>query len=120
MNFKKVMSLHRFYAIKRFLHFTDDDKPTRFGKVEAFLDRMRGRFGKYWKLGPYAAYDEMLFAFKGSNPFHRCLPRKPKSNGFMLISICDGSRSTYYCVNFYLSSDEKTTQKKVAEFLFFL
>lgn len=111
---RQYMSKARFYWIKRYLHFNDNTQMPPRGspgydplyRLRPLVDYLNAMFCKYWKLSEYLSLDEMMIAFKGHNPFHCRIPRKPHPNGTKMHAICDAIH--YFCVQFLV--DDKTTR----------
>ena len=98
------MSRRRFYWIKRWLHFVDNKKKPKppppdwdpLFSIRPVLTILRTTFARYWKMSEIMALDEQMVMFKGRNPFHRFIPRKPHPNGTKVHTLCDSAM--YYCV----------------------
>ena len=119
------MSRKRWYWIKQYLHFNDENKPRPpegqpgydpLYKVRPILDTLNASFRKHWKLCRWVSIDEMMIAFKGRNPFHRCVKRKPTPNGSKLHAICDAKQ--YYCVSIVVDAQKKIKTETVVHELF--
>lgn len=112
------MTRGRFYWIKKYLHFNDTevmpspDSPDwdPLYRIRPLVDTVNAMFSKYWKLSAYVSLDEMMIAFKGHNPFHCYIPRKPNPNGTKMHAICDAIH--FFCVQ--LLVDDKTTRTIVS------
>ena len=120
---KKLMSRNRFYWIKENLHFNDKSQRPPKGHpehsiflIKPLVDTVNATFRKYWKLSSYVSLDEMMISFKGNNPFHRYIPRKPHPNGTKLHAICDAVH--YFCVAFVVDTDTKMSIPEIAARLF--
>jgi len=89
---RPYMSRERFYWIKRNLCFSDvgarpkdgEDGEDKSYLMRCMLDTLNLTFRKYWKMGEYASMDEMMVHFKGRNPMHNHVPRKPTQ----MVSRC--------------------------------
>ena len=118
------MSRRRFYWIKNNLHFNDKEyQPDRDDPnyddcylVRPLLDAINITLRRYWKCSEFLSMDEMMIAFKGHNPFHRVIPRKPHPNGFKLHALCDARH--YVCVGLLLDDNVKYTIPQIAAKLF--
>ena len=118
------MSRRRFYWIKNNLHFNDkEERPQKDDPnyddcylVRPLLDAINVTLRKYWKCSEFLSMDEMMIAFKGHNPFHRWIPRKPHPNGFKLHALCDARH--YVCVGVLLDDNVKYTIPQIAANLF--
>ena len=121
---RKYMSRRRFYWIKRFLHFNDTKDKPKSGQpgydplfaVKPIIDTLNVTFKKYWRLFRYVSLDEMMIAFRGRNPFHRFIPRKPHPNGSKLHAIADAI--AYYVVSFIVDGLSKMKIPEIAKALF--
>lgn len=121
---RQYMSKARFYWIKQNLHFNDKTKRPPRGSpnydplylLRPLVDYLNAMFSKYWTLSEYMSLDEMMIAFKGHNPWHCRIPRKPHPNGTKMHAICDAIH--YFCVQFLV--DDKTTRTiaEIASILF--
>lgn len=118
------MSRARFYWIKRHLHFVDrttelpEDDPAydKLWLLRPLVDYLNWAFSYYWKLSEWVSLDEMMIAFKGHNPFHCFIPRKPHPNGTKMHAICDAVH--YFCVQFLVDDKIKRTIPEIASILF--
>ena len=54
----------------------------------------------------------MMLAFKGRNPFHRYVPRKPHANGTKLHALCDSHH--YYLMRFIVDDNISRTVPEIA------
>ena len=105
LDVREYMTRRRFYWIKKHLHFADQRGYKRRGEeghdplyyLRNLIDSLNVTFRKYWKLHRYVSLDEMMIAFKGHNPLHCYIPRKPTPNGSKLHAVCDAVK--YYCVS---------------------
>lgn len=121
---RNYMTRRRFYWIKAHLHFRDkSQRPTRSSPdfdhlflLRPLVTTFNATFRKYWKLCSYVSLDEMMMHFRGHNPYHRHIPRKPHPNGFKLHAICDAKQ--YFCVAFLLDDNVKRTIPQIAQELF--
>ena len=121
---RRVMPRHRFYWIKKYLHFSDNSKePPRSSplydqlyKLRLLIETLNMTFGKYWKAYTYVSLDEMMLAFKGKNPFHRYIPRKPHPNGTKLHAIC--CSVSYWCMRFMVDDNITRSVPEIAYYLF--
>lgn len=101
---RSIMSRRRFFWIKAHLHFADKSKYVPRGQpghdplyyLRMLTDTFNVTFRKYWKLNRYVSLDEMMIAFKGHNPLHVYIPRKPTPNGSKIHALCDALG--FYCV----------------------
>jgi hypothetical protein len=118
------MSRRRFYWVKKYLHFNDKtQRPARSDPnhdecylVRPLLDAINKTLRKYWKCSEFMSMDEMMIAFKGHNPFHRWIPRKPHPNGFKLHALCDARH--YVCVGLMLDDNVSYGIPQIAAKLF--
>ena len=118
------MTRRRFYWIKRYLHFADKTKKPARGTpgydplylLRPLVDTLNWTFRKYWNLSAYVSLDEMMVAFKGHNPFHCYIPRKPHPNGTKMHVIC--CAATYFCVAFLISDGIPRSIPDIASALF--
>lgn len=104
--YHKYMSHKRFKLIKRYLHLMSDvpgDAP-RITLIKPLIEILRTTFRHFYRFGQKVSLDEMMVKFKGRNPYHRYLPRKPNSNGFLIHALC--CATTYYCMAFELDTDD--------------
>ena len=121
---RDYMSRRRFYWIKFHLHFADRTKrPKRNDPawdplylLRPLITTANFTFRRYWRLSTYVSLDEMMLSFRGSNPFHRYIPRKPHPNGFKLHAICDAKM--YFCVAFLVDDNISRTVETIACELF--
>ena len=121
---RQYMSRARFYWIKHFLHFNDVTQMRPKGspgydplfRLRPVVDYLNAMFCKYWKLSEYFSLDEMMVAFKGHNPFHCRIPRKPHPNGTKMHAICDAIH--YFCVQFLVDDKTTRTVAEIASILF--
>ena len=121
---RKYMCRRRFYWIKRFLHFNDTSGKPKSGSpgydplfaVKSIIDVLNATFKKYWRLARHVSLDEMIISFRGRNPFHRFIPRKPHPNGTKLHAIC--CAVGYFCVSFLVDTAQKMTIPSIAAALF--
>ena len=121
---RRYMSRRRFFWIKAHLHFADkskrpqEDDPTwdPLYLIRPLVKTFNVLFRKYWKLSRMVSLDEMMVSFRGRNPFHRFIPRKPHPNGFKLHAICCAKR--YFCVAFLVDDNIKRTIPQIAAELF--
>jgi len=118
------MSRARFYWIKKHLHFVDQRKRPSEGEpnwdplflLRPLITVVNYTFRKHWTLGTHVSLDEMMLSFRGHNPFHRYVPRKPHPNGFKLHAICDAKK--FFCVAFLVDDNVKRTIADIASALF--
>lgn len=99
----KVMSRHRYYEIKRYLHFANNlnDHPVGHPehnpnfKIRLFTDHLNERFRHYWQEGKFQAVDEKLVPYKGHTKHRRRIANKPKKTGIRFYMKCDSVR--FFC-----------------------
>jgi hypothetical protein len=121
---RRYMTRDRFYWIKKHLHFADKSKKPAEGTpgydplylIRPLVDTLNRTFRMYWKLSDYVSLDEMMVAFKGHNPFHCFIPRKPHPNGTKMHAIC--CAKSYFCVAFLVSDGIKRSIPGIAAALF--
>ena len=114
------MTRRKFYWIKAHLRFSDASKePPRDSpdydelyKLRPIIETLNMTFVKHWKGHTYLSVDEMMIAFKGKNPFHRYVPRKPHGNGTKLHAVCDGQH--YWCLRFMVDDNTSRTVPEIA------
>jgi len=114
------MSRRKFYWIKAHLRFSDGTNEPPAGspdydelyKLRPVIETLNMTFAKYWKGHTYLSLDEMMVAFKGKNPFHRYVPRKPHGNGTKLHAVCDGTY--YWCLRFMVDDNASRTVPEIA------
>ena len=102
------------------LRFSDSAKEPSVGspgydelyKLRPVIEALNMTFAKYWKGHTYLSLDEMMVAFKGKNPFHRYVPRKPHGNGTKLHAVCDGTY--YWCLRFMVDDNTSRTVPEIA------
>lgn len=118
------MSRRRFYWIKQHLHFNDKTKKPPADSpdyddvypLRPVVDMLNATFRKYWKLSDFLSLDEMMVSFKGRNPLHRFIPRKPHPNGLKLHAVCDAV--LFFCVAFLVDDNSSKTIPFIARTLF--
>jgi hypothetical protein len=117
---KQYMPRGRFYWIKSHLHFANkDEQPDSDDKLfllRPLLDMFNKTFREHWRPSAFVSLDEMMMPFKGRNPFHFYIPRKPHANGCKLHAIC--CARGYFCVAFLFDDKGGFTIAEIARALF--
>ena len=120
----QYMSRRRFYWIKRYLRFSDAKQRVEPGEagydplylLRVLVDTFNFTFRKYWRLSEWVSLDEMMINFKGNNPFHRFVPRKPHPNGTKVHALCDAV--FYFCVAILVDDNSTMTIPYIVNQLF--
>ena len=98
------MARDRFFAIKRCLHFVDNnddsvDRTDPFNKVRPLLERLRKTSKELYHPGEFLSLDEMMqCCHNRSCPGVVFRPPKKKTNGIKIWAICEAK--TGYCCAF--------------------
>uniref|UniRef100_A0A673JYK2 PiggyBac transposable element-derived protein domain-containing protein n=1 Tax=Sinocyclocheilus rhinocerous TaxID=307959 RepID=A0A673JYK2_9TELE len=91
-----VMSLHRWEAIKRFLHFANNEEQVPAGepgydklfKVRPLLSSLQSSFQSI-PMSENLSADEQIVPFKGKSLLKQYNPRKPKRWGYKILVLAD-------------------------------
>ena len=110
--FGKVMSVNRFKAIRRFLHFVDNAKALveqsqgKLQKIRIVYDDLRMKFADVFKPFKNVVIDESLMLWRGNIGFRQYIPSKRHRFGLKLFVMCDCK--TGYILDFILYTGADT------------
>ena len=100
--FPSVMSLKKFQAISRFIHFADNSAaPSRddpmydpLWKIRSVIDVVQREAQNAYTLGEHISVDESMIGTKGRLSFLQYMPKKPTKWGIK-VWICSESKTGY-------------------------
>ena len=112
--FGSVMARNRFFAIQRYLHFSDNtlitsrDDPAhdKLAKVRNIMDRASKTFPEHYSLTANISIDEQMIGTKARLSFLQYLPKKPKKWGIKLWVLADSSNGYVPAFDVYTGASD--------------
>ena len=112
--FGSVMARNRFFAIQRYLHFSDNtlitskDGPAhdKLAKVRNIMDRASKTFPEHYSTTANISTDEQMIGTKARLSFLQYLPKKPKKWGIKLWVLADSSNGYVPAFDVYIGASD--------------
>jgi hypothetical protein len=108
-HFGRYMTLRRYTALRRYLHFTDNstdvpqDHPNfdKLKKLRCVVDTFNSQSKKFFTLGDTVSVDEAMVKFFGRCFMKQYMANKPTKYGFKLWSLNDPHTGYFYSIDPY-------------------
>ena len=100
--YSNVMARDRFFHILQFLHFEDDNPPSRddpdydrLWNIGKIFDILSNKFCEMYSATEHLAVDEVIVLYKGRAIFRQYIPKKRKRFGIKIYKLYDSLGYTY-------------------------
>ncbi|XP_043469674.1 piggyBac transposable element-derived protein 4-like [Leptopilina heterotoma] len=111
--FGQYMSLKRFQAISRYLHYSEDESIDKLRKIRPLFEMMIEKFKIAYRPGEKISIDESLLKFKGRLSFKQCNLSKRSRFGIKIYKCCDSVNGYIYNASVYIGKDPEDESKMI-------
>lgn len=106
--FARIMTYNRFFLLKMFLHFVDNDAThdrTKINKIRRVVDYFNRKFSELYTPGQDIAIDEILLKWHGRLSFAQKISSKAAQVGVKTYELCESKTGYLWAFRVYTGKD---------------